>query len=134
MGSVTTNGRDTKKRWGKPLTKITTSGAFKQSSARATLAFWPPDKSIILIVCAWLANPKVPNCFLAFSYGRLKRRIKYSVGVSSAVKCSPECWSNLPIRNRWFFNWSPLTGSNSPTSNFKNVDFPTPRIINFFFN
>lgn len=77
---------------------MTTSGALRQSSARATRAFCPPDRSFILMVCAWLTKPKVPSCLRAFSYGKSNSRIRYSDGVSSAVRCSPECWSNLPIR------------------------------------
>jgi len=73
-----------------------TSGAFRQSSARATRAFCPPDRSFMRMVCAWPASPKVPSCLRAFSYGKSNNRIRYSEGVSSAVKCSPECWSNLP--------------------------------------
>ena len=72
-----------------------TSGADKVSSASATLDFWPPDKSFIFTVCAWEAKPKLPRALLAFSTGRLKSRIKYSAADSSAVKCSPLCWSNL---------------------------------------
>lgn len=78
------------------LTNIMTSGAFRQSSAKATRAFCPPDRSFMRMVCAWPASPKVPSCLRAFSYGRSNNRIKYSAGVSSAVKCSPECWSNFP--------------------------------------
>lgn len=86
------------------LTKITTSGALRHNSASATLAFCPPERSFIFIVCAWLTKPNVPSCFRAFSYGRLNNLIRYSAGVSSAVRCSPECWSNLPIR------WSKCKG------------------------
>jgi len=127
-----------------------TSGAFRQSSARATRAFCPPDKSFMRIVCAWPASPKVPSCLRAFSYGRSNNRIRYSAGVSSAVKCSPECWSNFPSfcekcvcddlrflsiyqrvfvcinTIRWFIRISPSLGCKSPVKSLRNVDFPTP--------
>lgn len=34
------------------LTNIMTSGAFRQSSARATRAFCPPERSFMRMVCA----------------------------------------------------------------------------------
>ncbi len=39
------------------LTMINISGCIKASSAKTTLAFWPPDRSRILIVWAWPGNP-----------------------------------------------------------------------------
>lgn len=121
-----------------------TSGAFRQSSARATRAFCPPDRSFMRIVCAWPASPKVPSCLRAFSYGKSNNRIRYSAGVSSAVKCSPECWSNFPSfcekfllhfnqlsticihTIRWFIRISPIVGCKSPVNSLRNVDLPTP--------
>ena len=63
---------------------------------------------------------------LTFSTGKLNSRIKYSVGDSSAVKCSPECWSNLPTFSLAFFRASPDVGDSSPIKSLRNVDLPTP--------
>ena len=51
-----------------------TSGPERVSSARATLDFWPPERSFILMVCACDCSPKVPSCFLAWN-GILRERV-----------------------------------------------------------
>ena len=45
--------------------RMTTSGADNVNSARATLDFWPPDKSFIAMVWACETRPKEPNCLRA---------------------------------------------------------------------
>mmetsp|Transcript_28895 Transcript_28895/g.83747 ORF Transcript_28895/g.83747 Transcript_28895/m.83747 type:complete len:110 (+) Transcript_28895:2553-2882(+) len=62
-------------------------------AAKATRAFWPPDKLPILVKCAEPGRPNCPSTARAFSGGdKSNAEAKYSTPVLSKGSNSSKCW------------------------------------------
>mmetsp|Transcript_116368 Transcript_116368/g.232001 ORF Transcript_116368/g.232001 Transcript_116368/m.232001 type:complete len:108 (+) Transcript_116368:2-325(+) len=82
---------DSMSKWLVGSSKTMMCGFINMSAAKATRAFWPPDRFPILVKCDEPGSPNCPKYRRGSSFVRLNSFWRYSTPVFSSGKSSSKC-------------------------------------------
>mmetsp|Transcript_71354 Transcript_71354/g.231099 ORF Transcript_71354/g.231099 Transcript_71354/m.231099 type:complete len:173 (+) Transcript_71354:2018-2536(+) len=117
---------DSMSRWFVGSSRTMMWGFMSISAAKATRAFWPPERLPILVKCEEPGRPNCPRYRRGSSAERLKADWRYSTPVFSRGSSSSKCWWYWRTRMPLETETSPSQGSSCCIMMFRSVVLPAP--------